>query len=176
MENNSIINKESLFSIARIAKSYHTNGEVVIRITSPFFYDYSLKNPVFLLFNGLPVPFFITECTKRGNNGAIIKFSTINDFYHSEELLNKEIYINTLSLPNKLQKELVAEGFQSSIIGFTLYNQDNKKIGQITDYIEYPNNSCIEVNNTLLPLHEDLILSINIKEKTIRMQVPEGLL
>ena len=161
-----IINLDTLFIVARVAKSYHTDGEVVIKITSPFFDFVKKKDPLFIFFNGLPVPFFITEIAKRGNSGAIVRLSTVRDFAHSEELVGKDIYIDSLRLPQKAQRELAAENL----------HKNNSYVGEITDYIEYPNNSCIEVCGTLLPLHEELIVDIDIEGGTIGMRIPAGLL
>lgn len=171
-----IINIDTLFIVARVAKSYHTDGEVVIKITSPFFDYLKKKDPLFILFNGLPVPFFITEINKRGNSGAVVRFSTVRDFEHSEELVGKDIYMDSLNLPKGVQKELAAENLQKTIIGFRLFDEEKRYIGEITDYIEYPNNSCIEVCGTLLPLHEDLITDVDIEGRTITMKIPAGLL
>ena len=171
-----IINLDTLFIVARVAKSYHTDGEVVVKITSPFFDFIKKKDPLFVFFNGLPVPFFVSEIIKRGNSGAIVRFSTVRDLAHSEELVGKDIYIDYLRLPKKAQRELAAENFEKTIIGFKLYDEDNRYVGDITDYIEYPNNSCIEVHNTLLPFHEELILEVDMEKRTIVMKIPAGLL
>jgi hypothetical protein len=54
------------------------------------------------------------------------------------------------------------------------------EVGEITDFIEIPNNPCIEVETengaVMIPLHEDLILSIDPEYQEIIMQIPEGLL
>lgn len=170
------INIDTLFAVARVAKSYHTDGEVVIKITSPFFDAVKRKDPLFIFFNGLPVPFFIVGFVRRGNSGAIVKFSTVRDFAHSEELVGKDLYADSLRLPKGVQKELAAESFQKAVVGYRLFDENNRYIGDITDYIEYPNNSCIEVRNTLLPFNEELIIDVDIEGRTITMQIPAGLL
>jgi ribosomal 30S subunit maturation factor RimM len=54
------------------------------------------------------------------------------------------------------------------------------EVGEITDFIDIPNNPCIEVETengaVMLPLHEDLILSIDPEYQEIIMRIPEGLL
>ena len=50
-----------LLPVAQIVKSYDVNGEVMIRMTSGILDDYNFKKePVFIYFDGLPVPFFIS--------------------------------------------------------------------------------------------------------------------
>ena len=54
------------------------------------------------------------------------------------------------------------------------------EVGEITDFIDIPNNPCIEVETengaVMIPLHEDLILSVDPENRELIMEVPEGLL
>lgn len=164
--------------VAQIVKSYSTTGEVVVKLLSNALEE--IKGPVFIYFDELPVPFFISNITYRGNSGAIIKFTTINDFSHSQELLKKGVYIDKNSL-NNIDDYSIENSDSNSIaefiIGFKLYNSNNNHIGEVTDFYNYPNNPCIEVNNSILiPFHTDLIIDFNPNEQTITMQIPNGLL
>ena len=50
----------SPIAVAQIVKSYNTNGEVVIKLTSDLLEDLNRKEPVFIYFDELPVPFLLT--------------------------------------------------------------------------------------------------------------------
>ena len=54
------------------------------------------------------------------------------------------------------------------------------EVGEITDFIDIPNNPCIEVETengaVMIPLHEDFILSVDPENLEIIMQIPAGLL
>jgi ribosomal 30S subunit maturation factor RimM len=54
-----------------------------------------------------------------------------------------------------------------------------EEVGEITDFIDIPNNPCIEVDTkngaVMIPLHEDLILSVDPEYQEIIMQIPAGL-
>ena len=54
------------------------------------------------------------------------------------------------------------------------------EVGEITDFIDIPNNPCIEVETesgaVMIPLHEDLILSVDPEYQEIIMQIPAGLI
>ena len=70
-----------------------------------------------------------------------------------------------------------------SIFCFYLYARvirDVYEVGQITDFMDIPNNPCIEVETengaVILPLHEDFILGIDPENQEIVMKIPEGLL
>ena len=54
------------------------------------------------------------------------------------------------------------------------------EVGEITDFIDIPNNPCIEVETengaVMIPLHEDLIISVDPENRELIMEVPAGLL
>ena len=54
------------------------------------------------------------------------------------------------------------------------------EVGEITDFLDIPNNPCIDVETengaVMIPLHEDLILSIDPEYQEIIMQIPAGLI
>lgn len=171
-----------LLPVAQIVKSYDTTGEVVIKYTSDLLQDYNLKEPVFLYFDGLPVPFFISALKNKGNSGAILKFETINDFRHSEELLRKEIFLPAGTIdPETLPEE--GDSMALFLTGCTVKDQDNQLIGTISGYLDIPHNPCIEVtrssgekNTCLLPFNEDLILQFDPAKRILQMNIPAGLL
>ena len=167
-----------LLRVAQVVKSYDVNGEVVIRLSSGVLEDYNFKKePVFIIFDGLPVPFFITSYKSKGTNGALVKFETINDFSHSEELVKKEILVDAAAIdPDSIEMD-EDEAMAAFLIGFKVKDQNNKAVGEISDYYNYPNNPCIELDGEhLVPFNEDLILKLDAKKRVITMTIPSGLL
>ena len=79
-------NSIKLTPVAQIVKTYDSTGEVLIRINAPEFQErlenIKIKEPVFIHFEELPVPFFITSAVRRSGNAWIIKFSTVRDGAH----------------------------------------------------------------------------------------------
>ncbi len=167
-----------LLRVAQVVKSYDVNGEVVIRLSSSILEDYNFKKePVFIIFDGLPVPFFITSYKAKGTNGALVKFETINDFSHSEELVKKEIFVDSTTVdPESIELD-EDEAMAEFLIGFKVKDQSGKQVGEISDYYNYPNNPCIEIDGQhLVPFNEDLILKLDNKKRIITMTIPNGLL
>ena len=167
-----------LLPVAQIVKSYDVNGEVVIRLSSGILEDYNFKKePVFIIFDGLPVPFFITSFKTKGSNGALVKFETINDLSHSEELLKKEILVDSSTIdPDSIDMD-EDQAMAAFLIGFKVKDQNGKLVGEISDYYNYPNNPCIELNGKhLVPFNEELILKLDNKKRVIAMTIPGGLL
>ncbi|MCM1501255.1 MAG: hypothetical protein NC115_01130 [Bacteroidales bacterium] len=167
-----------LLKVAQVLKSNGTDGEIVIgtREISPD--DINLKEPVFIHFDGLPVPFFIESLVKRGNNKALVHLTDISSFEDSEEIIGRGIFAESSSIDVDYEEDDF-----SALIGWKLYSageDGDEEVGEITDFLDIPNNPCIEVitdNGAVnIPLHEDLILSIDPVNQEIVMEIPSGLL
>ena len=195
---------DNLQQVAQVLKSNGTDGELVMGFREIAPEDINLNEPVFIVFDGLPVPFFIESFTKRGNSKALVRLTDICSMEDVEEIAGKAVYIEEDNLP---EMSLEEDGY-AALIGWTLLmpeipdqvgddvetvgedmEEDTSlpaltgnlyEVGEITDFIDIPNNPCIEVETesgaVMIPLHEDLILSVDPENLEIVMQVPAGLL
>ncbi|MBR4438894.1 MAG: hypothetical protein IKS79_07355 [Bacteroidales bacterium] len=168
----------TLRSVAQIAKGYGKEGELLIRSESDSFSELlqeceekaeALKEPVFIYFDGVPVPFFINSVHHRSSNAWVVTFSTIRDNAHAEEVVGRDIF--------QEGEEDFSEDL-NLLVGFTVLSEEGVKIGTVGRVIEYPSNICLEIKETetLLPFHEELLLEFNRESKTLRMRVPEGII
>ena len=166
---------DNLQQIAQVLKSNGTDGELVMGFREIAPEDINLREPVFIVFDGLPVPFFIESFVKRGNSKALVRLTDICSMEDVEEIAGKAVYVEEESLP---ELSLEEDGFEA-LIGWMLYTPEDE-VGEITDFIDIPNNPCIEVETkngaVMIPLHEDLILSVDPENLEIVMQIPAGLL
>ena len=175
---------ENLQQIAQVLKSNGTDGELVMGFREIAPEDISLNEPVFIIFDGLPVPFFIESFTKRGNTKALVRLTDICSMEDVEEIAGKPVYVEADSLP---EMSLEEDGY-AALVGWMVLTPENAEdpdsdlyeIGEITDFIDIPNNPCIEVETEngaiMIPLHEDLILSVDPEYQEIIMQIPAGLI
>ncbi len=190
---------ENLQQIASVLKSNGTDGELVMSFRDIAPEDINLQEPVFIIFDGLPVPFFIESFTKRGNSKALVRLTDICSMEDVEEIAGKAVYIDGDSLP---EMTLEDDGY-AALVGWTLLTPaenfsaeqedsnpaaDNREedaaefieVGEITDFIDIPNNPCLEVETingaVMIPLHEDFILSVDPEYQELIMAIPAGLL
>ena len=66
---------DDLHQVAQVLKSNGTDGELVLGFRDIAPDDINLNEPVFIVFDGLPVPFFIESFTKRGNSKALVRLT-----------------------------------------------------------------------------------------------------
>ena len=175
---------ENLQQIAQVLKSNGTDGELVMGFREIAPEDINLNEPVFIIFDGLPVPFYIESFAKRGNTKALVRLTDICSMEDVEEIAGKPVYIEADNLP---EMSLEEDGY-AALVGWMVLTPENAddmdsdlyEVGEITDFIDIPNNPCIEVEREngaiMIPLHEDLILSLDPEYQEIIMQIPAGLL
>ena len=184
---------DNLQQVAQVLKSNGTDGELVMGFREIAPEDINLQEPVFIIFDGLPVPFYIESFTKRGNSKALIRLTDISSMEDVEEIAGKAVYVAADALP---EMSLEEDGY-AALIGWIVLtpaekngNEGNSdansedlelyEIGEITDFMDIPNNPCIEVETengaVIIPLHEDFILSVDPENQEIIMQIPDGLL
>ena len=186
-----------MLQIAQVLKSNGTDGELVMSFRNIAPEDINLEEPVFIVFDGLPVPFYIETFTKRGNSKALVRITGVHNQEDVEEISGKAVYIEE---EEEAELSLEEDGY-AALVGWMLLTpsttlsdspvtlsdsegspQDIElmEVGEITDFIDIPNNPCIEVETengaVMIPLHEDLILSVDPEYQEIIMQIPEGLL
>ena len=180
-----------MLQIAQVLKSNGTDGELVLGFREIAPEDINLQEPVFIIFDGLPVPFYIESFTKRGNTKALVRLTDIRSMEDVEEIAGKAVYIEDDQAPEMSLEEdgfaalvgwmvLTPGGDFSSSLEMTEGELELLEVGEITEFYDIPNNPCIEVETengaVMIPLHEDLILSIDPEYQEIIMQIPAGLL
>ena len=180
-----------MLQIAQVLKSNGTDGELVMGFREIAPEDINLQEPVFIVFDGLPVPFYIESFSKRGNTKALVRLTGICSMEDVDEITGKAVYIEEDQLP---EMSLEEDGF-AALVGWTLLTPAEDfstslemtdeepaliEVGEITDFMDIPKNPCIEVETengaVIIPLHEDLILSVDPEYQEIIMQIPAGLI
>ena len=163
--------------IAQILKSNGTEGELLISFIGTDPEEINLKEPVYVEFDGLPVPFFFEAFTRRGTSRALVHLTGVRSLRDADELAGRAMYV---------------EGGEDNdgeldIIGWTVVDgKSGRPVGTVRDYEDIPGNLCIWVipvipsaakeSEFLLPLHDDLILDLNEDTRTLVLTIPEGLL
>ena len=105
-----------MLQIAQVLKSNGTDGELVMGFREIAPEDINLQEPVFIVFDGLPVPFYIESFTKRGNTKALVRLTDICSQEDVEEIAGKAVYIDDAAIP---EMSLEEDGFYA-LVGWTL--------------------------------------------------------
>ena len=160
----------NLQKVAKVLKSNGTDGELLVSFFAMDPEDLEISEPVFILFDGLPVPFFVQSLRRRGQNKALVHLNGIYDLKDCEEVCGKDIY-----LPADAEAAY-GEGDFSFLVGWELRDA-GKSLGRIADFVDIPGNPCLELEDgRLVPLHEDFITAVDEDSAVVEMELPSGLL
>ena len=160
-----------MLRIAQVLKSNGTDGELLISFFDVSPEDIDLQEPVFIPFDGLPVPFYFESFIQRGTGRALVRLTGVNSLRDADELAGRPI------LADYFEEEA-----EDSVVGWTVYDGNGTRLGVVTDYEDIPGNTCLWVEREgsrkqqLIPLHEDLVLGMDKKNGTLTLSIPDGLL
>jgi 16S rRNA processing protein RimM len=156
--------------IAQVLKSNGRDGELLVSFTGIDPEDIDLEEPVFIEFDGLPVPFYFESFTQRGSSRALVRLTGVRSLRDAEELAGAAIYA----------EDDLYEDEEEDLTGWTVLHADGTLAGTVTAHEDIPGNPCIWVETghgeVLIPLHEELVLEVDEEKQTLRMEIPEGLL
>lgn len=162
-----------MLQIAKVLKSNGTDGDILLGFKTIQPEDIDTKEPVYIYFDGLPVPFFIESLTKKGSDKAIAHLNDINCLRDAEEIAGQAVYADYL-------EEIDDEDDFSALEGWAVNDAEGNTVGTVSQFIDIPANPCLEVETkngaAIIPLHEDLIISLDQKARILEMEIPDGLL
>ncbi len=151
--------------VARIIRSHGSDGGLLIGTRDIEVGQIDLQEPVFIEFDGLPVPFFIRELRPRGDFKAVVHLNDMDCLADAEEVVGRALFID----------EPGREDGGPDFVGWTLLNR-GEPVGTVTGVEPIPGNLCLYVGEALVPLHEDFVLSVDEAGRTLDLDLPEGLL
>lgn len=185
-----------MLAIARILKSYGTDGGLLVSS------DVDLETlekgePVYIVYDGLEVPFFISACTPKGNR-YILHLTDICSLEDADEVVGRDILADVSEEPDG-----------PDFIGWTVYDAAGdagvagaavggprvaaapcesraaaarcaaaprgRCLGVVTDDAPIPGNYCLYVGELMIPLHEDFIVSVDPERRELVLNLPAGL-
>lgn len=167
---------QGLLEIAQVLKSNGTDGELILGFRGIAPDDIDIEEPVFICFDGLPVPFYIESFTRKGQGKAVVRLTGIRSYDDAEEVVGQMVYADAGDTGYAADEDF------SMLKGWTLLDSDGTVAGKVTGYLDIPGNPCLEIRTSsddpkdvIVPLHEDLILSVDEKRQELTMSIPAGL-
>ncbi len=169
-----------MLAVAKILKSFGTDGGLLLS-SNVDLETLDFKEPVFITFDGLQVPFFILDYTPKGGK-AVVHLNDVHNLEDAEEMSGRTIYADV---------EL-EEDEDLDFTGWVIVDH-GRRIGICTGLEDIPGNPCLEVQiegshesagtgenakaqeSVLIPLHEDFIVEVDEDSRTLSLDLPDGL-
>ena len=167
-----MIKEEEVYKIGRLGKTHGVKGEISFLFDDDVF-DRVDADYLVLKIDGILVPFFMEEYRFKSDTNAIVKFEDIDTQERAQELTGTDVYF-----PRALTDD-ADEGISwAAIVGFTIIDAENQKpVGRIASVDDTTLNILFELEDGhLIPASENLITDIDKENKTITINIPDGLL
>jgi 16S rRNA processing protein RimM len=160
--------------LGRISRVNGYDGSVIVRLEKSFFDNIPEMETVFLEISGKPVPFFISSTEYQGGDSMKVKLEGYTTYEKAGEFAGCRIFLTTIN------DEAQQENKPENIIGFSVVSLEKQLIGTVMEVIQNPGQDLLRIispgeKEILMPFHEDLIAEFNIENKTITVDLPEGL-
>ncbi len=168
-----MITIEECTLIGKITKTHGLNGNLVLRAEDSTIEDFR-EEPVFLLLEGRPVPFFITpdSLTPHGKSNYILHFDGIDSEEVASRFVGVELFVESALLESDTMENRV-------LLNYRVEDENSNKSGVVTDISDYSGNILltldIEGREVLLPLVEHYVSEIDSEAKIIHVNIPDEL-
>ena len=167
-----MIKEEEVYKIGKLGKTHGVKGEISFLFDDDVF-DRVDADYLVLMVDGILVPFFMEEYRFRSDTTAIVKFEDIDTQERARELTGSNVWF-----PRALADSDDDTITWAAIVGFDIIDANSgKPVGRIASVDDTTLNIlfCLE-DGRLIPASEDLITSIDKGNRTITINIPEGLL
>ena len=168
-----MIREDEVYKIGRLGKPHGVHGEISMQVDDDVF-DRVDADCLILMVDGILVPFYMEEYRFRSDTTALIKFEDIDTVERARELTNCDVYF----LRSQADSD-EGDGYTwAYFTGFDLVDATSgKHVGRIASIDDSTANVLFETTEgRLLPANPDLIAAIDREQRTITLNLPEGIL
>ena len=172
-----MIHNNEVFHIGYIQKFRGLQGEVELQFTDDPF-DRGTADYLVLKIDEILVPFFLENYRFKNNDTAILKFENVDNEVQAKKLVGLQVYYPLCHLQEDEDQELSS---LKALTGFTLYDVNAGEVGEITwvddssyntlFYVDHP-----KMGEIVLPYHDDFLIDYNLSNRTITLELPQGII
>lgn len=171
-----MIEIKDYLKVGTFVKPHGVKGELAMSFTVDIFDDIEEEGIVCLMDN-IPVPFFVEEYRFKGNATALLKLEDIDDDVEAKMLSGHDVYFRKDLFQQEGEELYLWEDF----IQYELIDKRYGSIGTIEAIEDSTLNILFVVlgksgEEILLPANGHLIEEIDVENKVVYMDIPEGLL
>lgn len=168
--------KEDCFYLGKIVKKYSFKGELLVKLDTDEPELFTEMESVFVEQRKNLIPFFIEESSLHKSELLRVRFEDVTNEEEANALIGTHLY-----LPLEFLPELTGNKFYyHEIIGFTAEDESFGKIGEITGVNDTTSQALFEIDREgteiLIPMIDHFIKNVDRENKTILLDVPEGLI
>ena len=157
-----------MIRIGKFGKTHGVNGEINLALEMEV--DFEQCDFILAKVDGLMVPFEIETLRPRGDAAALVSFCRMTQEL-LQSMVNKEAYVDEQYIMEEEDEHSAAY-----YVGYTLMDEDGRRMGVIDDYDDQTVNVLFSVEGRLVPVGAMEVLEVDGSSKIIRCRLPEGIL
>lgn len=164
-----------LLEVGKIINTHGLRGEVKVAAWTDTPEVFEALTTVYIKEKGEYTPLCINGIKYQKNN-LIVKFRELTDINTAEHLKNSVLYAERDAL-GELEEGVF---YIADLIGISVFKENGELIGKIKDVMQTGANDIYVVERTgqrdlLVPVLKNVVLSVDIKEKTAVVRLLDGL-
>lgn len=173
-----MIRKEDVTVVGKFQRTHALHGELnaMLDIDCGFLEE---DHPLIIEIEGIFVPFYLESVRPKGSCSSLIKLKGVDCEDEAGNFVNKDIYAlkdDVAEYGGKNEEGDYADDF----VGYRILTTDGNYVGEITDLDFTTENVLFIVNagdkEIYIPVADEYIIDIDGQDKTLTMNLPEGLL
>lgn len=171
-----MINLDDCIELGFLTKPHGIKGHLVMKLANVSFDEIEEMELVFVMVDGLPVPFFIEEFSERNNDAILIKLADIDSEPEARKYTESVVFLdrNVLIHPRQDQPNI------SIYKGFEVIDKQHGLIGLFESLLDYDQNPVMQIlkdrREILIPFNQEFLLEIDEEKHQIHVDCPDGLL
>ena len=162
-------------SVARIARAQGNRGEVAADLLTDFPERFTRLRQVVLEKADEASLELVLDSFWFHKNRVILKFQGVDSIDQAKKLAGYEVTVfdsERISLPGGTY-------FQHDLMGCSLVGKSGKEYGEVVEVVQYGPNYLLRIKGAskefLVPFVDHYLLEINLQERVLRCDLPEGL-
>jgi len=176
---NSVVGKDGFLPVGKIVGAHGVKGNLKVHSYAESVSVFKPGRLILAIHTGKVEKHFAVKWAKPHGKSILLSFKGIEDRNTAETLIGAELFIERMALPE------LEEGvyYWVDIIGLLVFTTDNQYLGRVESIMSTGSNDVYIVKNKtkddsteiLIPAIESVVLEIDFENKTIRVELPEGL-
>lgn len=164
-----------MYLVGKLTRTHGLKGDVLLKLDTDQPQDYDKIESFFVQINGLLAPFFVERQSWAKPDTKIIGLQNVN-LQMAEQLIGNEVY-----MPLSTLKPLSGNRFYyHEVVGFEVKDAEGRSYGEIEAVNDQTAQHyfVLKLNGkeVVVPIIREWISEVDRADKTIRMNLPDGLL
>jgi 16S rRNA processing protein RimM len=173
------VGNDGFLPVGKIVGAHGVKGNLKVHSYAESVSVFKPGNLILAILAGKIEKYFAINWARPHGKSILLSFKGIEDRNSAETVIGAELFIDRPALPE------LEEGvyYWADIIGLSVFTTDNQFIGRIESIIATGSNDVYVVKNKtkddhaeiLIPAIESVVLDLDFENKTMHVELPEGL-